>query len=144
MSPMLDIVRLSAKGCRPRTAGGCRAKQKPEYEQFMDFFHEVLVEQASGSMSEEEIWWNYFGLLIPNVQNINDVSLKAQYYPCKFGCHYHESSVNSRALTNEVLLDCIHVDMPLMIPALSLSDVLFSDTFQLAPLSQSQDMSSYS
>jgi hypothetical protein len=54
----------------------------------------------------------------------------------------HESSVNSRTLTNERLLDYIHVDMPLMIPALSFSDVLFSNTFQLAPLSQSQDMSS--
>ncbi|GAB1316531.1 hypothetical protein MFIFM68171_06741 [Madurella fahalii] len=82
--------------------GGCNTKQRPDDERFMDPIHEVQVERAYSSTSEEDVWWSLFRLLIPDVQYLDDLSLKTQFYP------YY-----------------IHIDMPLMIPALTFSDTSF-------------------
>ncbi|GAB1320928.1 hypothetical protein MFIFM68171_11138 [Madurella fahalii] len=90
------------KGADHRNKGGCIEKQKPDDECFMDPWHEAQVEKAYSSTSEEETWWSLFRLLVSSVRGLDEATLQARYWP------YY-----------------VHLDMSLMIPALTFSDVSF-------------------
>ncbi|KAK0710729.1 hypothetical protein B0H67DRAFT_610993 [Lasiosphaeris hirsuta] len=90
------------KAADHRDKGGCIEKRKPDDECFMDPWHESQVEKAYSSTSEEETWWNLFRLLVSSVQGLDEAKLKARYWP------YY-----------------VYLDVSLMIPALTFSDVSF-------------------
>ncbi|KAJ2996361.1 hypothetical protein NUW58_g997 [Xylaria curta] len=82
----------------------CGNKQKPWNEVFMSEDDEIELSRLSHTGgNEEDTWWNWFKLLIPNMRNREVAFLRVEYYP------YY-----------------LRLEPSFMIPALTLPDFSFS------------------
>ncbi|KAI3322008.1 hypothetical protein HD806DRAFT_545260 [Xylariaceae sp. AK1471] len=88
----------------------CDNKEKPPTEVFMSGDNEKELSRLNhaGGM-EEDTWWSWFKLLIPNMQSCDVASLKNEYYPC---------------LAHKIR-DYVRLDPLFMIPALTFPNVSF-------------------
>lgn len=77
----------------------CEVRPPPESDCFMDHELEAEMEKPCGRMLEEDKWWMLFRLLIPGMQDRDDQSLKAEYYPCTL---LFSHIITMRLLTNRV------------------------------------------
>ncbi|KAI1351205.1 hypothetical protein F5Y01DRAFT_131004 [Xylaria sp. FL0043] len=84
--------------------GQCENKEKPSNEIFMSDEDEQGLRRLSHTgVDEEDTWWSWFKLLIPNMQSRDVPSLRLEYYP------YY-----------------LRLDPSFMIPAITLPDWSFS------------------
>ncbi|KAI0815584.1 hypothetical protein GGR55DRAFT_675204 [Xylaria sp. FL0064] len=84
--------------------GQCAKKEKPTNEIFMsDDDEQGLSRLSHTGVDEEDTWWSWFKLLIPNMQSRDVPSLRLEYYP------YY-----------------LRLDPSFMIPAITLPDWSFS------------------
>lgn len=73
-----------AKAITHPETSNCLPKERPTNERFMELAHEAEVDRYFGRMTDKEVWWTLFQLLIQEIRHLDKKTLKKNYSPCKF------------------------------------------------------------